>query len=426
MIFVNQPYIITVNESGQIGSKIELFIWNGATEPSTPTYTFTKLAPSPTDLANYYNISPFIAEFIQFGINETSSFALLGTSYYANYRVKSYKNVAGTYTEVNDITGNAMYGVHKPLQLAGGLLNEGTYNILGGCESGCDSILVTYTLVGEEPVTVEVESSGIANGKLYYSLSINLVNYIIGWNLVGYWRFLILSSTGQARLTEDTECPFGNFTIEEGSIFEAFEVTPLGGFEFVPVTFVTWILATSIRWTDLVNGTIIEEDLATNSAYVVNANRFVGGTKLEFITLGNVGQTWTFIPQCECTYEPVKIQYLNEFGALFTTWFYKASKESFSIENSEFKAFQEVSGVYYSGKQRANYNTIGREKITVNSGWVEEFYNQTIKDILMSEYLLVNDRFALIDTKSIELQKNINNDLINYQLTFNFANDYSR
>ena len=230
----------------------------------------------------------------------------------------------------------------------------------------------------------------------------------------------------QATLPLDTPCPFGNFTIEEGSIFESFVVETVGGFEFVPVTFVTWILSTSIRWTDLSNGTQITQSLDTNSVYVVNANRFAGGTKLEFLNFTGVGQTWTFIPQCECTYEPVKIQYLNEYGALFTTWFYKASKESFSIENSEFKAFQEVNGVYYSGKQRTNYNTIGREKITVNSGWVEEFYNQTIKDILASEYLLVNDRFALIDTKSIDIQKNINNDLINYQLTFNYSNDYSR
>ena len=89
----------------------------------------------------------------------------------------------------------------------------------------CDCIRVTYTLVGGEPITVEVESSGIANGKNYYLLTINSINYVIGWNLAGYWRFLILSSTGQATLSEDTPCPFGTFTIEEGSIFEAFSVT---------------------------------------------------------------------------------------------------------------------------------------------------------------------------------------------------------
>jgi len=45
---------------------------------------------------------------------------------------------------------------------------------------------------------------------------------------------------------------------------------------------------------------------------------------------------------------------------------------------------------------------------------------------MLSEYTLVNDKFANIETKSIEIQQNINNGLINYQLTFTYSNDYRR
>jgi len=90
---------------------------------------------------------------------------------------------------------------------------------------GCNTISVTYTLIGEEPVTVEVESTGVWNGKPRYSITIGGYNYIISWDLRGYWAFS--SSIEEATLSEDTECPFGTYTIEEDSIFEAFEVNPI-------------------------------------------------------------------------------------------------------------------------------------------------------------------------------------------------------
>jgi hypothetical protein len=428
MIFVNQPYIITVNESGQIGSKIELFIWNGATEPSTPNYTFTKDAPSSTDLANHYNISPFIAEFIQFGINETSTFAVLDTQYYANFRVKTYKNVAGTYTLVSNTKDSAMFGQpFKGLVNFGGLLRETTYNTLGDCNiEGCDTISVTYTLVGEEPVTVEGTVSYYDENS--YPVYIDLGVDLFYNNDLNKWQ----TNFGDSPYLEtNSECPFGVFTIEEGSIFEAFEVQPANVNKQL-IVFKANTTNKTIRYTDVVTGATFNEVLTpvtlfTDSLFVVNASRYANGTKVELLNNSDeVVYTYNFIPKCECTYEPIKVQYLNNYGALFTVWFYKASKDTFSVENSEFKAFQEVVGSYYDGKQRTTYNTIGREKITVNSDWVAEDFKNVITDILMSEYTLVNDRFALIESKSIELQKNINNDLINYQLTFNYSNDYSR
>jgi hypothetical protein len=39
-IFARSPYIITINSSGQEGSKVELFIWNGTgSAPATAVYT---------------------------------------------------------------------------------------------------------------------------------------------------------------------------------------------------------------------------------------------------------------------------------------------------------------------------------------------------------------------------------------------------
>jgi hypothetical protein len=90
----------------------------------------------------------------------------------------------------------------------------------------CDTILVTYTLVGEEPVTVEVEVAGIVAGKKAYTIQILGNSDVLVWSS-GQDAWLYYSGSGiKARLEEDTECPFGTYTIEEGSIFEAFEVAP--------------------------------------------------------------------------------------------------------------------------------------------------------------------------------------------------------
>lgn len=89
---------------------------------------------------------------------------------------------------------------------------------------GCETISVTYTLVGEEPVTVEVEKQPTQyNGKNIYGFSIES-EAVLGWDGT-YW--IVFADQTQATLSEDTPCPFGTYTIEEGSIFEAFSVAPV-------------------------------------------------------------------------------------------------------------------------------------------------------------------------------------------------------
>jgi hypothetical protein len=91
----------------------------------------------------------------------------------------------------------------------------------------CECIKVTYTLVGEEPVTVEVEKESIGlNGKNRYVFYINEEVYNFFWeietNKWGVWY----DRSPQATLSLDTPCPFGTYTIEEESIFESFIVEP--------------------------------------------------------------------------------------------------------------------------------------------------------------------------------------------------------
>jgi hypothetical protein len=94
----------------------------------------------------------------------------------------------------------------------------------------CECIKVTYQLVGEEPVTVEVESGGVdpENGKPYYDFNINETGSQIYPLINEFYNNWVLSYGGdvQSTIPLDTPCPFGTYTIEAGSEFESVIVEP--------------------------------------------------------------------------------------------------------------------------------------------------------------------------------------------------------
>jgi hypothetical protein len=62
-IFARSPFIIDINEVGQSGSKVELYIYqNGSPVPTSPSYTLEKLIPASNNTQTLYNISPYLLE----------------------------------------------------------------------------------------------------------------------------------------------------------------------------------------------------------------------------------------------------------------------------------------------------------------------------------------------------------------------------
>jgi len=95
IIYSRSPYFIEVNETSQLGSKIELRIWNNPnSRPDEPTYLFIKSIASTSNRKNVYNISPYIKEYIEAikpADNTNSMMAIV--------EVKRFKEATlGTYT----------------------------------------------------------------------------------------------------------------------------------------------------------------------------------------------------------------------------------------------------------------------------------------------------------------------------------------
>jgi hypothetical protein len=106
VISARSPYQIIINETGQAGSKVELFIWNkGTTEPTIPTYIMSENIASVTQIETNYNISPYILEYINhiaptYGTTPTEE----SNTNWCIVRVKRYKkDSVGAFTLLNNL-----------------------------------------------------------------------------------------------------------------------------------------------------------------------------------------------------------------------------------------------------------------------------------------------------------------------------------
>jgi len=340
-IFTRSPYIIRIAESGQSGSKVELFISNTTTFTALPQYTLSKLIPAPTNLETLYDISSYIQEFITHNACSTSGDvqAVTPTAQYANVRVKRYKLVGSTYTPLNTIDYKA-------------------YNGYGYYEDGINPDFGDY---------------GLNSFPDYYYLPTAYAGKIrinVGANFTV--RYTNLVTTTQTSLTL-------------GATANVFDIP-------------------RVRTANVNAGNIVE---VLNSSSTVVAS-------------------FVFFPIEECKYTPVIIDFVNRYGAWQREFFFKASTNNFSVENTEYNLLQTISNVpaynVLEGQRKA-FNTNGKQSIKVNTGWVDETWSNTLKEIMLSERILINDKPAKINTKSTELFKHINTKQINYGLDFEFTYD---
>jgi len=150
-ILARSPYIISINETGQEGSKIEIFLWNGTgSAPTTPQYTLSKLIPASNNTLTTYDIAPYIREYITFADKQTpSTITALTVGQYCNVKVKRYKSVAGVYTLLNTIEyfgldGYSYYESGSNVDLGYQLLEQKTYYYQEGIYAGEFNAYMTY------------------------------------------------------------------------------------------------------------------------------------------------------------------------------------------------------------------------------------------------------------------------------------------
>ena len=151
-------------------------------------------------------------------------------------------------------------------------------------------------------------------------------------------------------------------------------------------------------------------------------------TSVDIVTGGST-ETITIEEQPCNRFTNLPLVFVNKSGALQKVNFFFKSLESVNVEKEEFKTNTLTTGATYSinAHQYKNRNINSRETIVLNTGYVNDSYNQVIEEILFTKrcWLFKDNQYLPVipQDKSVQFKTSLNDRLANYTMTFNFAFD---
>ena len=175
------------------------------------------------------------------------------------------------------------------------------------------------------------------------------------------------------------------------------------------------------------DGTTANVDINLNTQdnayipYITPTHKNNGGSTLKIYKDSSLYKTFTFTEVCEPKYTPVVCDFVNKYGVWQTIIFFKVSTSNINTTRSKFNMMPSTPSYNTSKNITQNFNTNGTETITVNTGFVREGYSDVMKQILLSETIRLDGEPVVPQTNSLDMHKSINERLINYTLSFNYA-----
>ena len=150
-------------------------------------------------------------------------------------------------------------------------------------------------------------------------------------------------------------------------------------------------------------------------------------------------QTMT-IERLECSkYTPIRVFFLNKWGAIQELWFQTKTVDSLNTTQEKYQrstvTFTSNNAATLDTKEHSikTYNKQGKGKIRLSSGYYPEFTNEWFEELLLSEYVWIrklNYAQALktipvkVVTSSFTRKTQLNDRLIEYTIDFEEAFDY--
>ena len=130
----------------------------------------------------------------------------------------------------------------------------------------------------------------------------------------------------------------------------------------------------------------------------------------------------------ECKYTPKEVKFYDANGALQRIFMFKKSIETLSTNREDYNSI--IGGVEFnnytystSKHQYKNYNITGQKGVTLNTGYLNEVNNVVLEQLLLSELVWVDNKPVNIKTDNITYQTRTNDKLINYTISFDYANN---
>ena len=130
----------------------------------------------------------------------------------------------------------------------------------------------------------------------------------------------------------------------------------------------------------------------------------------------------------ECRYKPVKLSFINRWGAMQDLWFFRKSIEKISTKKEEYKRAIMTNDSYDTYLHpRQVYNLQSQEMITINTGYVDESYNDPMQELMQSELVWLEQDTkvypVVVDTSSLTYKTSVNDKLVDYTIELSMAFD---
>lgn len=163
----------------------------------------------------------------------------------------------------------------------------------------------------------------------------------------------------------------------------------------------------------------------------------IGAVDEVYVNYTNATETKTKILKVktfDCSkYEPIRVTFVNKYGALQDLYFTRRSNESINVKTEDYKAsVMDFANFSYdtSEHQMRTLNLIGNESITLNTDYIDESCNEHIKQLMLSEQIWMTrliDEEKIVPLKlksnSLQLKKRVSDKLIQYTMDFDVAAD---
>lgn len=368
-INVRSPYYITTGTvTGLNSTSIEIYIYTGARitdRPSTPTYNLEGFA-----IKNEvtFEISELVKDYISQTFSGTYSTNLLWVDYRTTQTINGVAQTISGYTYLKAFNG---YGYFEE----------------GANPQNDNAVYISNNIIlklDDSPVVFAVDNS--ITQSVAYLLNGEIVRTIVPVQSS-------LSSEQVRYITNgvDGADSFEDRVILAGGVFE--DNVCIEGFED------EFIL------------------MDCDSIHVTYADG--NDLKVKILKVQNVE---------ECKYDPYKLTFVNKFGALQDIWFFKRTNKTLTTKKESFKR-NIISGASYSTSK--HQDTIltkqGSEKLTLNTGYYPEEYNEVFKQLELSEecWIEIDSKTLPINIASTSLayKTQLNDKIINYTIDVEFANN---
>jgi hypothetical protein len=395
LVGARSPIYVTANYSALATSltdvEFEVYIWQGSrsSRPASAQYTLFRDVFAGTDVS--FDIAPMVQEYLSNAyenLDGTSiAYAPDGSVVWVqmDYTV-NYQNKADPPVTVNDTGSTEIFeasnGYHIFIEAANKEVNKGFASV-NAVKYIKDS--------GNEVVPVYLGKWG-EGYDIYWAYKDRVIadgGTVEGGSAcanIGLYKVEYLSDSGYNVDLLITEAQLQGLQAEERVMLLPCGVTNL----------TTWLGS-------------VGEPLVYVNYYDLNL-KDKDGTTLD---------TRRFYPTCESKYSPSVMQFVNKNGVWESVTFFKRSDSTINTTTNEYRKSLGSSGstgfTYDTTAHKyQRINTNGRKRFTLNTGWVGEDYDTIMEQMLMSERVMLDGLPVNVTTNSLNLQKSVNDKMINY------------